>query len=376
MRRDNLSTVLGLVHRSGGVTRATLTAGTGLNRSTIAALVAELVERELVTESDSAPTNRVGRPSSWVAPSARPVAIAVNPELDAVTIGVVGLGARVDAIVRHEVDHTVSPHETAEIIAATLAELPLAGRRVVGLGIAVPGLVRATDGLVRWAPHLNWTDSPLRDIVMAATGLRTDVANDASVGARAEHLFGAGRDVNDLVYLNGGASGIGGGVVVGGRALSGVAGYAGEFGQNRPGLGSPSDRLSPHGTLEDEVSRDRLLRVVGRSSADERQLRSALLESPDAVVLDELSRQRRVLAAALSNAINVFNPELVVLGGFLSTLLQSAPDELAAAVEAYCIPASFAETRIAPAALGDDLLMIGAAELAFERLLADPATAE
>ena len=108
-------------------------------------------------------------------------------------------------------------------------------------------------------------------------------------------------------------------------------------------------------------------------SADEPHLRARLLSATDAATLAELARQRRVLAAALSNAINVFNPELVLLGGFLATLLASAPDQLAATVQAHCIPASFAGTRIAAAGLGDDLLTIGAAELAFARLLADPA---
>lgn len=376
VRRDNLAAVLGLVHRSGGLSRSALTASTGLNRSTIAALVAELVDRGIVIETDAAPTNRVGRPSSWVSPSEHPVAIAVNPEVDAITVGLVGLGARVTTTVRHEVDHAVTPDEAARIVGSLVRDLPLRGHRVVGVGIAVPGLVRAADGLVRWAPHLHWTDAPLRDLVAGATGFVTEVANDASVGALAEHLFGAGRDVSDLVYLNGGASGIGGGVIVGGRALAGVGGYAGEFGQNRPGLGASADRLSPNGTLEDEVSRARLLEVVGLAGADEPHLRAHLLSSTDAATLAELARQRRVLAAALSNAINVFNPELVLLGGFLATLLASAPEELAAAVQAHCIPASFAGARIAAAGLGDDLLMIGAAELAFARLLADPAVAD
>ena len=90
--------------------------------------------------------------------------------------------------------------------------------RFVGVGLAVPGLVRASDGLVRFAPHLLWSDVPIRALVEAATGLPTAVGNDASLGAIAEHLFGAGRGVDDMVYLNGGASGIGGGLIVHGQA--------------------------------------------------------------------------------------------------------------------------------------------------------------
>ena len=76
---------------------------------------------------------------------------------------------------------------------AAWQETALAGRRIVGIGIAVPGLVRARDGLVRTAPHLEWHDAPLRELVADATGLPTAVDNDATLGAVAEHLYGAAR---------------------------------------------------------------------------------------------------------------------------------------------------------------------------------------
>ena len=125
---------------------------------------------------------------------------------------------------------------------------------------AVPGLVRAVDGLVRNAPHLNWIDAPIRDLVERATGLPATVGNDATLGAVAEHLYGAARGIDDVVYLNGGASGIGGGLIVHGMPVGGAGGYAGEFGQNRPGIASDRDRRARDGVLEDEVSRARLLR--------------------------------------------------------------------------------------------------------------------
>ncbi|WP_159601193.1 MFS transporter [Agromyces humi] len=84
------------------------------------------------------------------------------------------------------------------------------------------------------------------------------------------------------------------------------------------------------------------------------------------------ARQRRILSTALANAVNVLNPSLVVLGGFLATVAESDPDALAAAVAAQAMPAAGEELVIRVAALGEDRLAIGAAELAFERLIADP----
>ena len=374
VRRDNLSAVLGRVHRSGGLSRSALTSATGLNRSTVGALVGELVERGLVTEGDPEPTRQRGRPSPQVLPNPGPVVIAINPEVDAVTFGLVGLGARVERRWRREVDHPIGPDETVAIIVETLRQLEseLTARRVLGIGVAVPGIVQADDGLVRWAPHLGWTDVPLAALIAQETGIEASVGNDASLGAIAEHLFGAGRGLDDLVYLNGGASGIGGGVIVAGRPLGGRSGYAGEFGHNRPGSSDPTDRLSTSGALEDEVNRARLMRAAGLSAADEPTLRAALADTPSPTVRAELARQRRILAAAIANAINVLNPAVVLLGGFLATVRETDAAELDALVAAQAVPIAWADCRIESAALGDDLLMIGAAELVISSLVIDP----
>lgn len=369
VRRSNLAAILNLVHHGGPQSRSQVTAKTGLNRSTVADLITQLSESGLVTESDPQPTHRVGRPSPRVAVHSGPVVIAINPEVDAVTVALVGLGARVLARLRHDVDGPLPAHVAVSVISSLIEKLPLEGHRVVAMGLAVPGLVRASDGIVRWAPHLGWVDVPIARLMTEATGIRAVVANDASLGALAEHQFGAGRAVDDLVYLNGGASGIGGGVIVAGRPLAGAGGYAGEFGHNRPGS---ADRVNVDGDLEDEVSRARLMAAVGLRSADEETLAATLLGSTDALVLDELARQRRVLSVALSNAINVFNPALVLLGGFLSAVRESDPRDFDNLVRKQAVPAAWADVTISPAGLGADLLMIGAAELAFSDLLANP----
>jgi predicted NBD/HSP70 family sugar kinase len=367
-----------MIHLQGPQSRSQLTATTGLNRSTVAALAGELVELGLAQERAPAETNRVGRPSPVVSADPRVTAIAVNPEVDAVTIAAVGFGGRV--VVRERVEHdaVVTPEQTAELTRATITrwwDRELDGARIVGVGLAVPGLVRASDGLVRLAPHLEWRDAPVRDLVARATGLPTAVGNDATLGAVAEHLFGAGRGVADLVYLNGGASGIGGGLVVAGRAVAGASGYAGEFGQNRPGIIDTGDRRAGAGVLEDEVSRARLLDVVGLHSADEPTLAAAIAGSGEPAVAAEVERQRRILATALANAVNVLNPSLAILGGFLATLAERDMDGLLGAVVEQVIPGAADELELRVAALGEDRLMIGAAEAAFAPLLAAPLSA-
>lgn len=378
VRRHNLSAVLGMVHREGPLARSALTQATGLNRSTIGALVAELAELGLVREREPETSNRVGRPSPVVAVDGRVVALAVNPEVDAVTVGVVGLDAHVHRRVRYPTGHVPTAAEAAAIAAAVIdglrPELATASR-VVGVGVAVPGLVREEDGVVRLAPHLEWAEEPFAAELAEATGYPVVAANDASLGANAERLFGAGRGADDIVYVNGGASGIGAGVIVGGRPLTGISGYAGELGHTLVNSVGVRCHCGAIGCLETEVSQRALLRVLGLASADPDELSRALgaaVAAGDPAVLAEVDRQLGFLATALRNATNVFDPDRIVLGGFLGALHELAPDRLPALVASQALAASAETLTIARAALGSDILLIGAAELAFGPLLAAP----
>jgi predicted NBD/HSP70 family sugar kinase len=377
VRRHNLSTILGLVHHERGMSRSQLTQRMGLNRSTIAALVVELVEHDLVREEDAESTYQVGRPSPMVRPSSIPIGLAVNPEIDGITLGVIGLGGIVRSTVRRPLAELPSAAEavrvTAQMIDAIRRELA-PGSRIVGIGAAVPGLVRQSDGMVRLAPHLRWQDEPFAELLHLATGIPVSAANDAHLGARAESAFGGGRCVPDVLYLNGGASGIGGGIIANGIPLGGAEGYAGELGHTMVNPSGIACHCGAVGCLETEVRRDRLLEVTGLGSESVGRLPDALAAGDDPLVSAEVGRQLDFLAIALRNAVNLLNPRLIVLGGFLAALQSADPSRLADFGVNTPLAASWEAVDIRPAELGADLLMIGAGELAFESLLADPAS--
>lgn len=374
VRRKNLATVLGLVHRGGPRSRATITAETGLNRSTVADLVAELVGSGLVVEQLPDPTRRVGRPSPTVAVSDRVAAIAVNPEVDAIEVGAIALGGRVLHRVRIDADTPgiEAVCEVVERVVTAWRSEALADCRLVGVGVAVPGLVRADDGVVRLAPHLGWREADIATPLSHVLDVPAAIDNDASLGARAERLFGAAREHENVVYLNGGASGIGGGLVLHGALIAGAGGYAGEWGQTRPSIPSDADRRTERGVLEDEVNRARLLDAAGLSAVDDDALAEVLTATRESDLRTEVERQRRILAATLANAVNVLNPSMIVLGGFLAMLCESDPAGFTADVRAHSLAAPGEQAEIRSAALGADRLLIGAAEAAFAPLLRDP----
>ncbi|WP_240630190.1 ROK family transcriptional regulator [Specibacter cremeus] len=376
VKPNNLARLLTLIHHRGTLSRARLTRLTGLNRSTVSVLIGQLVALGLVYEEAPAGEAQVGRPSPDVRPHPAVAALAVNPEVDAVTIGLVGLGGRVDKHIRYATERIPSAAEAVNIAAAVIAGMRAeldANYRVCGIGIAVPGLVTAQDGVVRHAPHLGWHDEPVAAMLADATGYPAHAANDASLAAEAEMVFGAGTGAGNLVYLNGGASGIGGGIIAEGRLLAGTSGFAGELGHTFVRSNGLRCHCGASGCLETEVRQEALLALLRLDGGAPGDLEAALGASTDPVVHREVSRQIGHLATALRNVVNVFNPEAIVLDGFLAALHGVAAEELDAAVAAQAIREPAAQVHISRAALGPDLMMVGAAELAFAALLADPA---
>lgn len=377
VRAANVAAVLGLLYRGGPMSRAVLSRVTGRNRSTVGSLVADLVELGLVEERIPDQLGVVGRPSPVVSIRPDVVAIAVNPEIDALTIALVGLDGVVRREIRHSYDRIPTAAEVISITAAVVAGMGAELQRmlVVGIGVAVPGQVEADHGVIRNAPHLGWHDEQFAKPLSEATRMSVRVANDAALGALAEHRFGVGRGCDHLIYLNGGASGIGGGVIVGGELLRGASGFAGEFGHVRVSGSTEADTAGFAGTLEALVTRAELLEVLGLEQAGPAELEQALLGNRSRQVRAVVSRQLSALGSALAAVINIFNPTVIALGGFLAALQAYDPDRLQAEVAAGALEPSMEGVTIAAAALRSDLLMVGAAGLAFEELLADPSRA-
>ncbi len=205
-----------------------------------------------------------------------------------------------------------------------------------------------------------------------ATGYDVSVGNDASLGAMVEHIFGAGRGLHDLVYLNGGPSGIGGGVIANGALLGGTSGYAGEFGHTRGIGGAEHGDASP--TLESRVNRSDLLAALGITAASADELETLLIESTGPTVVDARAPPARVPGGGAGRLGQHPEPAADRARRVprrscrrTPTISQSArrrADSLVGVVEA--------SRRSRGPALGSDLLMIGAAELTFAALLADP----
>ncbi len=382
VRRANLAAIVRELHVGGPLSRSQLVRRTGLTRSTIRALIGEFVGADLVSEERSAPVGVPGRPSPLVRPAPRAaVVLAIEIEVDSLAVAVVGLGGVVLELIR--VDRARG-HLTVDEIAADLAELtapiradPTVREALIGVGVAIVGVVRRGDGLVAMAPNLGWRDAPLGERLARALdlGVPMAVANEADLGALAEQRRGAGRGSDNILFLSGDV-GVGGGLIVDGAPLTGVAGYGGEVGHIPVNPTGIACRCGSVGCWETEAGAGALLRRAGRPADGGRAEVDAVIElgnAGDPVARKSIDDVGRWLGFGLAGLVNIFNPGLIILGGIFGRIHPLVAEIVAGELERRALPASRRLVRIVPASLGADAPLLGAAELAFEPFLADPA---
>ncbi|HVA85295.1 MAG TPA: ROK family transcriptional regulator [Candidatus Saccharimonadales bacterium] len=385
VRRHNLSTVLRRIHTGGQASRSDLAAYTGLNRSTVGALVGDLVARDLVRErpgTGGAP----GRPSPVVESNPDGISVlALEVFADSLAAARIGIGGRVLARIRIDRPRqATSPESTVRTLAAIARQLlePDDGGRsgpILAIGIAVAGVVRHGDGLIVVGPNLAWRDVPLARLVASSLDLDAPVlvGNDADLAALAEHVRGAGVGSDDFICLWG-EVGVGAGVIAGGRPLTGVSGFAGEVGHLPLNPTGVPCHCGSSGCWETEIGEDALLRQAGvLTPGGGRPAVDAVLDAASRgdplarQALDSVGRWTGIGIAALANA---FNPERIALGGLFSIIDPFTRSAMERAFAAHAMPATRGVLEVVTARLGIDGPLLGAAELALDHALADPAS--
>ena len=377
LRRTNLRAILQTVHARGPTTRAVLTRQLGLNRSTIGALTSELQSLGLVSEETAAVGGRSGRPSHLVVPRQDNVVVAVDVGVDRIAVALVGLGGEI--LARRDRGHQRGEHDVAHVVDAVshMIEDVLDGVhkvRCLGVGVAVPGAVRASDGLVRFAPNLGWVAEPFTDLLSDRLGRPVRTGNDANLGVLAEHVRGAAVGYSDVVYLSA-SVGIGGGILTGGRPLTGAIGYAGEVGHMAVDSEGPVCRCGAVGCWETKVGENVLLRLAGRlpgggPPAIAEVISAAGAGEPRASeALDEVADWCGV---GIRSLVNLLNPEVVVMGGAMAQVWGAAGERVIEGMARSTMMKPREDVVIRAARLGDDSPLIGAAELAFAPVLEHP----
>ena len=389
VRRTNLGLVLRLLRAAGPRSRARIAQDTGLNKATVSSLVAELITRRLVTEGELERAGAVGRPGLIVG-LAGSGTCGIGVELNVDYLACLVLDLRGEVLFERRVAHDVAAlgpertlDEVAGLVAVAIAAATAVGAVPIGLTVAAPGLVDSSAGVVTLAPNIGWRDvavvEGLRARLPGDYSVRAD--NDANLSAIAEWAMGSEAHTPDLVYLTG-EVGVGGGVIVDGRLLRGASGFTGEVGHVP--LGDP-ERLcgcGRRGCWETTVGLATLLREAADEDDPvhdpERDLVDRLTEierragAGDVRTLAALHRVGVSLGTGAALLINVFNPQVVVLGGYFAVLGRFLLEPMTAELRSRVFGPGLAGARVICSRLGFTAAVRGGAHVALESVFADP----
>lgn len=389
VRRNNLGLVLKHLRDAGPRSRARIAQDTGLNKATVSSLVAELTDRRLVSAGDVDRAGSVGRPGVMVELAGQCVC-GIGVELNVDYVAVLVLDLRGEVLFEERlavdvpsagVDRTLD--EVASLVRVAVEAAAARGARPAGLTVAVAGLVRSVDGVVILAPNIGWRDVPvldgLRDRLDVDFPIR--VENDANLSAIAEWAMGAEARTPDLVYLTG-EVGVGGGVIVAGQLLRGAGGLSGEVGHTALGDPDAVCGCGRTGCWETVVGLAALLHAVADDDDPvhdhTRDLETRLAEvaaraaAGDERTLAALHRVGTSLGAGAAVLINVFNPQVVLLGGYFAVLGEHLMEPVMAELEARVLGPGAAGARVVLSTLGFTAAVRGGAHVALESVFDDP----
>jgi len=390
VRELNRSIILNQL-RGCSLSRADLAVKTGLNKTTVSSLVEELITCHFVKEIGLT-ASAGGRPG---------VLLELNPSAGCIIGLEIGVGYLnvvlsdfcASSLWKRQVmfGGSEGQHQTLNRVTALLRQAvrhsEQINTRLLGIGVAIPGLVDVDSGALIYAPNLGWCDVPLGQLLSTKFNVPVYVDNDANAAALAEHYMGVARDENNYVYVAANV-GIGVGIVLGGQVFHGASGYAGEAGHVTLDPGGPICHCGNHGCWERFASQSALIERVQRANqAAAVSLGSSPSETPEPLslqsVLDAAKQGSPVARCALeetgeylgigiANLVNTFNPDLIAFGGLLSLAEEFLTPVIQRTVQQRAMPCSREVARFVVSTFKDDACVMGGVAIVMHDILSRP----
>jgi predicted NBD/HSP70 family sugar kinase len=373
LRRLNRRRVINTLRDHGMVSRADIARRTGLSRSTVSSLVSELQADGLVVEREepgAAHGEHGGRPPILLSFDASAgAALGIDFGHSHVRVAVSDLSSNILAERAAPMDIDHASHEgldvAIELIDEALDEAGVDRSHVIGAGLGLPGPVHQADGVIGSSAILpGWVGVAAGEEMRRRLDVPVSVDNDANLGALAELMHGAGRGATDLVYVKL-SSGIGAGLILGGRLYHGGDGMAGELGHVLVDPEGAVCRCGNRGCLETAASTGALLEMLRRSHGEltvAGMLR--LAQEGDLGCRRVIADAGRVVGSAAAVVFNLLNPQRLVVGGDLAEAGDLLLDGVRSSLRLAALPAAADGAGVVAGVLGERAQVVGALALA------------
>lgn len=393
LREQNLTTILQVMKRYAPASRAQLASLTHLNKTTVSSLVEELIGLGLIHET-GLDTSGGGRHATLLEMNHQSEH-AIGVEIGDGFVLVVLCDMTGHMIWRGllETDLKAAPDDvltrTLELVDKAAAISRSYGECLLGMGVALSGIVDVDSKTLLFSPGFQWRDVPVGAIFEQHTGLPVYVENNANAAAIGEHFFGAAHDSNDFTFILAGI-GVGGGLFLNGDIYRGAGGMAGELGHaNFLQGGNLPCRCGDRGCWETTANQLSLInRVRAALDAGQPSVLHGLIgeahqplnfstiytaaNAGDPVALGALQETGIALGNGIATIINILNPSLVVIGGAMSRASEYLLPAVESVIELHTLPQVRDHVRVVISEFGENAIAVGAATLAIRDALANP----
>jgi predicted NBD/HSP70 family sugar kinase/biotin operon repressor len=375
-REANRSRVLRELALLGKTSRAEIARRTGLSRTTVSSIVAELQRSGLVTEPqpENGHVTSGGRPPTVIALDAGAgVAAGIDFGKRHLAVAVSDLGHTVLSEKWRDMDEDYTAQDgiarALDLFESTLAESGASHAEVIGVGIGLPGPLHVPTGTVGSATILpGWAGVRVVEEIERRLSLPVYVENDANLGALAEGMWGSGRTCTTFVYLKV-ATGVGAGLITHSGLVHGAGGTAGEIGHVTVDDDGDICRCGNRGCLETLASAPAVARMLepglGTTLAPDEIVERA--RQGDPACSRALADAGRHLGAAAATLCNLFNPERIAVGGTLGAADELLLEPLRESVRLRAIASAAEDVEIVPAELGERAELLGAVALVLDK---------
>lgn len=368
IRDINRQIVLNYVREREPISRAEIARETNLQRSTVSAIVDELIAEALVAEVGEGESTGGRPPTLLRLRTAGAIAIGVAITPDVTTVACSDLAGRVLAERQFstDVDHERTLGKAIEAIQECLK---LKGASIEAVGISLPGLVDPSTGIAIYVPYFKWRDLPIAQTISSAVGLPVTIDNDANAVALAELWFGRPEvsDARDFILVLA-AEGVGTGIVFDGQIYRGERGAAGEFGHMIIGTNAPvecscGNRDCWEAFSSERATLARYYKLCGQVDPpiSFKQLVDRAL-SGEANATTALVDMALCLGVGISNLVVGFSPEAVVVGGEITRAWPLVEGALKQTIE-HSVRRGLPSARILASTLGGNPTLMGALSL-------------
>jgi predicted NBD/HSP70 family sugar kinase len=319
VKKINKKLVFHYIKDNGPVSRAHVSKETGLNKATVSTMVAELIDEDLVFEMGPGESSGGRKPVMLYFHEKAGFSIGIDLGVNYV-LGILTdlrgniVEERIDSITNVDFEHVMT--KLVIMINELINKAPKSTYGIVGIGVGVPGIVDKMNNIL-FAPNLKWKDVNIKAFLEEKLRIPTVIENEANAGAIGEQLYGSGLEISNLVYLSIGI-GIGTGIILNNSLYTGAAGISGEMGHNTIDANGMKCTCGNRGCWELYASESTLLQEMKKAFKSEKELQLSKImneaENGNEEVLQVLDKIGTNIGIGLTNIINTFNPEVIIIG--------------------------------------------------------------